>query len=125
MAGRAASIAFVCDERYEPAFFAPVSAPGQRSSIDVAPDGLGLDGTADGRVSGFHTGDLEPGVYRIEAVVRARGTVSGLFFDLAFQVRDTAHPIPEPAALGTLGIGLAWLGFRARGRTPHARGRRS
>jgi hypothetical protein len=58
--------------------------------------------------------DLTAGAYTLEARAHHAGTDSGIRFELAFQVRDTAHPIPEPSTFATLAAGLAWLGRRRK-----------
>jgi len=54
--------------------------------------------------------EVAPGAYTLEARAAASGTDWGVFVDFAFEVRDTAHPIPEPSTFATLAAGLAWLG---------------
>jgi len=173
-----------CNQTFVPeSSFAPFHVPGQDSTIDVTPDGLGLDGSASGRASGFHdsdifhggesvfsigfridgegtfemdgcfdsshdaspgsasvellagdqpifsqaenifepcqadpfdfTSDLTPGAYTLEAVAQCFGTDCGTSFQLTFQARDTAVPIPEPTTLALLAAGLVELAARA------------
>ena len=177
-----------CDSVDKPdSFFGPFA----NSSFTIAPDGLGLDGSALGRASsstnpdgsywsyeyvfsiGFRidgagsfdvdgcfdshdasngfasvalfagdqpifsqkqtiaycsldqiafTSDLAPGPYAFEAYATCSGVDCGTSFQLTFQVRDTAVPIPEASTLLSVGAGLAWM---ARLRVAHSRASRS
>lgn len=62
---------------------------------------------------GFEFGaELTPGDYTIEARAAGAGVDSGIQIQLAFDVRDTAVPVPEAPTIWTLLGGLAWLGLR-------------
>ena len=61
----------------------------------------------------FPAAVLPAGLYTLEAYA-AVGVDQIAIYDFNFHVRDTALPIPEPAAVVLLGGGIAFLGARAR-----------
>lgn len=96
----------------------PYAAPGEGSVRFLAGDEVLFERERNPFMpcmdEGFEfSAELAPGAYTLEARAAGAGVDSGISIELAFAIRDTAVPVPEPATLWMIAGGLGWLGRRS------------